>query len=334
MDSKLILSIVISTYNRCDLLKENLNLMLKCNREDIEFIVSDNNSQDDTWNILQNMKDSRIHIFRNKENLGAINGIASVGYACGTYFTIVNDRDYIKPSNIDRLCEKLNSIENCDVIATFGRKKMNEGFWAPEVFYESFLMCDHPGSLIYNRDFYIRTVGLDTIINKIHTKSLFKPNVEIPYRLLENMNKCYFFPLSIIEQPQSRDFIKQTRTEQYGVAFVLPEYHIAEYDDLAQYALKNKNMPNIKLFLKERYRNALKRVMGDYRQFIDKPGYKERNHIDGQKSEWMFHGLKYAKYVFNNEYTKKLNLRKVIFTVTLHEIILETVRSVRDWVKS
>lgn len=333
MKNNIILSIVISTYNRCDLLMNNICMMLESQREDIEFIISDNCSQDDTWQRLNAIRDKRVKVFRNDENFGAINVIAAFGFACGEYIINVNDRDYIKAENIDRLCEKLKKINYCDVVATFGRKRMKEGYCRPQAFWESFLMCDHPGSVIYNRKFYENSVNLREVIKQIHTKTLLKPNISITYDLMINMSKCYFFPPTMIEQPSNRDYILQTRKEYYGTAFILPEYHIKEFDDLAKYILDNRNEKNIEAIFVERYRNALKRVMGDFRQFIDSPNYKNRNHCEGSKSDWFKNGYKYFTYVYHSGCTKELNLKKKFLIIAIKETLLESLRSIRDMIK-
>ena len=124
MHYKKILSIVISTYNRCELLKSNLEAMLLYEDENIEFIICDNCSTDHTWEMLNTIYDNRVKIFRNTQNFGAINAVLNITNVTSDYFTIVNDRDYILPQKITRLCNKLTELKDCDLLTTFGRKKM------------------------------------------------------------------------------------------------------------------------------------------------------------------------------------------------------------------
>jgi glycosyltransferase involved in cell wall biosynthesis len=81
---------------------------LSCDRDDIEVVVTDNDSQDNTLELLNTITDSRFHYFKNKTNLGGItNLIRSLMPAKGKYAFYSNDRDYIIVENIPNLCDFL-----------------------------------------------------------------------------------------------------------------------------------------------------------------------------------------------------------------------------------
>ncbi|OCR01911.1 hypothetical protein BCD67_05355 [Oscillatoriales cyanobacterium USR001] len=72
-EEKLSLSVVLPTYNRSKRLKPALESYLKTDRSDIEFIICDNNSTDETWEVVHSFmsNDKRIKYVKNPINLGA-----------------------------------------------------------------------------------------------------------------------------------------------------------------------------------------------------------------------------------------------------------------------
>ncbi len=70
MKEKKILTIIIPTYNRLDKLKISMDSYLKTQRTDIEFIILDNCSTDNTRQYLESLskKDQRIKLYFQKKN--------------------------------------------------------------------------------------------------------------------------------------------------------------------------------------------------------------------------------------------------------------------------
>lgn len=68
------IDIAMTTYNGEKYLKEQIDSILNQTVSDFELIVCDDGSTDSTIDILNeySKKDSRVHIFQNKNNLGVI----------------------------------------------------------------------------------------------------------------------------------------------------------------------------------------------------------------------------------------------------------------------
>ncbi|MFX1388577.1 MAG: glycosyltransferase family 2 protein [Promethearchaeota archaeon] len=64
------MSICIPTYNRDTILYDLLNKIIKFKSEEIEIVISDNASVDNTKELVESIKDDRIKYFRNDKNLG------------------------------------------------------------------------------------------------------------------------------------------------------------------------------------------------------------------------------------------------------------------------
>lgn len=91
-----ILSICIPTYNRAEVLKQCLESIVTNNyfREDIEIVVSDNHSTDNTSSIVFEYSKhySNIKYYRNKENIGGErNFIRVLNLATGRFRKLHND---------------------------------------------------------------------------------------------------------------------------------------------------------------------------------------------------------------------------------------------------
>ena len=65
------ISVIIPTYNRAHLISRSINSALSQSYTDLEVIVIDDCSSDDTEQIISSIHDERIRYFRNTTNLGA-----------------------------------------------------------------------------------------------------------------------------------------------------------------------------------------------------------------------------------------------------------------------
>ena len=97
MENIPLISILIPTYNRSNYLKECLDSILCLdwfNENDIEIIISDNCSTDDTENIVKNLKKNNIIYYKNNKNIW---GYKNVDKICQLkkwkYFIFISDDD-------------------------------------------------------------------------------------------------------------------------------------------------------------------------------------------------------------------------------------------------
>lgn len=105
MDGKPFVSILITAYNREKLIVEALESVLKCTYENIEIIVVDDFSKDNTLNVIKGFaaRDSRIRFYQNEENLGDYpNRNRAASYVRGDYFTYLDSDDRMLPDGLDR----------------------------------------------------------------------------------------------------------------------------------------------------------------------------------------------------------------------------------------
>lgn len=113
------LSIIIPTYNRCEILLENLKGLLQYQNDDIEIVIHDDNSTEPIENAIKELGDNRIAYYKNKTNLGIDNFFYSLKAGKGTYLWITSYRDTIKPENI-RYVKEILYEKNPDLCALSG----------------------------------------------------------------------------------------------------------------------------------------------------------------------------------------------------------------------
>jgi glycosyltransferase involved in cell wall biosynthesis len=108
-------SVLIPVYNRENLIEETVQSALNQTYKNIGIIVVDNQSTDNTWEILQKLalQDERIKIFQNDTNIGPVrNWKRCIDEASGEYGKILWSDDLIAP---DFLEKTVLYLENKDV---------------------------------------------------------------------------------------------------------------------------------------------------------------------------------------------------------------------------
>ncbi len=105
------LSICIPTYRRARYLAETLDSVIAQATSDVEIIVSDNASPDNTAEVVQacQARFPRLTYFRQPENLGADrNYLQSVALASGEWCWLLGDDDLLEPGAIACVLDHLN----------------------------------------------------------------------------------------------------------------------------------------------------------------------------------------------------------------------------------
>lgn len=114
---KPILSICYPTYKRGDIIYRNVKFLVEhYHNDDIEIVVLDNNSPDNTKELLERIDDSRLHYYKNDSNIGAINLVAILRRARGKFALLVSDEEVIDCGNINYIINVIKKNENIGLI--------------------------------------------------------------------------------------------------------------------------------------------------------------------------------------------------------------------------
>ena len=101
--NRVVLSFCIPTYNRVESIVKSVSAILSIPDKDIEIVVLDNGSTDDTLNSLRLIKDKRLVIYENKENKGALFNMVNVlNKGTGLFLVYLTDQDAVDSGEIAR----------------------------------------------------------------------------------------------------------------------------------------------------------------------------------------------------------------------------------------
>ncbi|MDA1317288.1 MAG: glycosyltransferase family 2 protein [bacterium] len=110
------ITVLITTYNRSELLKHAIQSVLNQTLKHIEIIILDDASPDDTKDVVASYIDKRITYIRQKNNVGFTqNFIAGIKNATGEYVFLLSDDDMILRSNSLEVLYKEMKIKNAGV---------------------------------------------------------------------------------------------------------------------------------------------------------------------------------------------------------------------------
>ncbi len=115
------ISVIMPTYNRCEMLKESLHSILTQTYKDFELIIIDDCSSDETQKYLteQAKKDSRIIYIRNEKNMHYNYGLRlGCKIARGEYIARMDDDDISVPERFEKQVEFLD--KNPDIVVVGG----------------------------------------------------------------------------------------------------------------------------------------------------------------------------------------------------------------------
>lgn len=165
-------SIIIPLYNEEKYIKDAINSILEQDYSNYEIIVIDDGSTDNSYNIVNNIKDKRIKLFRFKKNKG-VGEARNLGIkkASGDYLAFLDADDYWEK---DKLKKQVNFMEKNNYVFSFGNytfvnKKRRHKVKVPKTInYEQALR---------NTTIFISTVMID--LKQIDKNTIYMHNIKI-----------------------------------------------------------------------------------------------------------------------------------------------------------
>lgn len=112
------IDILIPTYNRSEFLKKNILILDEQIKKDklsnyYRILISDNRSEDDTWNILESLKDSvsvDVKIYRQEKNIGLEpNAVFLLKESSSDYVMYLGDDDYLPEGYLTFVVDSIKS---------------------------------------------------------------------------------------------------------------------------------------------------------------------------------------------------------------------------------
>lgn len=115
------LTVIITTYNRSNLLKDAIKSVLSQSFQDFELIVVNDCSSDNTEEVVKRFQDKRISYLRHKKNRGdAAAKNTGIRAAQGEYIISLDDDDLMAPWALAELFEKFHNSVNKNIGGIYG----------------------------------------------------------------------------------------------------------------------------------------------------------------------------------------------------------------------
>jgi len=142
--SPLLFTVILSTYNRRDLVPRAIRSVLSQTFADFEFIIIDNGSTDDTAYVINEFKDARIRFLKNPNPTKSCDGPRNMGIemARGSLVSFIDDDDIWYPERLEKVRQAFET--HADAVAVCHDENIRVrgkvirgrryGPWTPDLF--------------------------------------------------------------------------------------------------------------------------------------------------------------------------------------------------------
>jgi len=282
-----LISICIPVYNGEKYIEETLNSIINQTYQNIEIIVSDNASTDNTYSIVKQFmdKDSRVKYYRNETNLGYSGNLNKlIDLANSEYIAIYHADDIYANNIIEKEVDFLN--ENSELAGCFTLGKM----------------IDSSGTPIKNKFIYNETNLIDDLIIDLSffIKRMYEsgnvficPTSMIKKRVYQELNG-YSMDVKFIEDQDMWTRI----LEKYKLGIVAKElisYRVHDSQGSSYYSASQRKELAVDLKYLEDYLNANEHFKSKYDKILN-----ERIALDYIKlAKYSLHSHDYTSYKKN-----------------------------------
>lgn len=133
------ISFCIPTYNRAEIVEKTVKKILEYPDSDIEVVVVDNDSPDNTSLLLNRIKDRRLSYHKNETNIGAaLNIIETFRKAKGQWVFTLSDEDRVTPEIIKKIVLLLHQETSLGCNTILGNVRNSSGPYPYYVYHNGF----------------------------------------------------------------------------------------------------------------------------------------------------------------------------------------------------
>ena len=164
MNQKSLVSVIIPTHNRKELLERAVNSVLEQTWHPYELVIVNDASKDDTSAYLDHLKSEHenVQVITNKESQGAaVSRNVAIKHAKGEFITGLDDDDYWRPTRLERLIEEFE--EGFSAVCSYDRMVMNErdAVWKKPtmITHDDLLFYNQVGNQVLTRKEYLEELG-------------------------------------------------------------------------------------------------------------------------------------------------------------------------------
>lgn len=257
-----VVSVIIPVYNVENYLRRCLNSVQNQTYSNIEIIVIDDGSKDNSGNICDEFSknDSRFKIIH-KEN-GGLSDARNKGleHACGEYVLFVDSDDYIERDAIKRLLEtakkydvdivegKATSFDDNNKYDNFVSKGIKINHIYDGLSYSLTRIKNHcfyaPVWLKFYKRSYLKSINASFVVGRLHEDEIWNPQVMIQTKKVLYIDyNFYNYDVSRDDSIMKMMSTKNVESKMNNTYELIEFYKVREIDDnarkdLINYALK------------------------------------------------------------------------------------------------
>lgn len=210
-----LVSVILATYNDQKYIRQAVNSILFQKLEDLELIIVDDASTDNTKNILEDIKknDSRVKVYRNNNNRGLPYSLnRALHYAKGKYIARMDGDDISLPNRLQKQYNYMEEHKEVGICGTlYKRIGHSSGVCAIEndsEFIKAMLIYYSP---LGHSTWFIRKSFLDMYNLRYNLKFKSSQDYEFLYRVKDLTNYACIQEILLLYRVHSSSITGQTK---------------------------------------------------------------------------------------------------------------------------
>lgn len=218
-----IVSIVTCAYNASAFIQECIESILQQTFEDFEWIILDDASTDDTYEIIEKYKDKRIRLYKNEKNLDIPKSLnRAIPYAKGMYIARIDADDIALPNRLEKQIEYFRNNSTVDILAsTIQRIDENKNYlsdWKEDIkniSHEQIITTLAKTNCIGNSSIMIKA---DVLKKHMYNETLeYSEDYELWLRLANQGYRFFKIPEPLVLYRIHDSSITSTTTKKYRI---------------------------------------------------------------------------------------------------------------------
>jgi glycosyltransferase involved in cell wall biosynthesis len=344
MTNPIKLSFCIPTYNRADIVYQLVNDILKSTDTDIEVVVRDNASTDDTLYQLQAINDARLVVFSANENEGGLlNGVNVANKARGEFLVFLTDKDHVDWNEVTKF--KLFLLGHPNLAGGYCEFNSDNPsnheffFMGYQAMSQIAYQCRHPTGYFFRNELF-KPIRQIERFSDFKIVGLFSFEFVFGELLSKGDGAVYHAPIFSLEtSPMAARHKSHNISGESKDAFYMPDARLklainfTKHINTLQLTSREKKMLFVDVFI----RQLLAATIG-YRVLLKNKNLCSHYYLIDREvrlSELLFIGLSFYKDYFNGTESvwEKNFTKKILFNLSLFfKCIQKTVFFIRKYI--
>ena len=124
-----LISVIIPTYNRANLVNQTLDSVLQQSYQNLEIIIVDDGSTDETEATIKDIADSRICYLRHQKNFGGAKARnTGIEAATGQYIAFLDSDDIWMPNKLELQIASIQKFSDFEKVVIYTQRKFSNAF--------------------------------------------------------------------------------------------------------------------------------------------------------------------------------------------------------------